>query len=153
MLHCSLSQCTEQDSSNTHCVTQRCTEIYSCNSCQLQVHIISYSFSAFFPQIFFYQCTDYASIKRKKKRKYLEKRQVTLKYILKPLCILQGFLLGTGNSQSKTKDMHQSYFCKGQGQTTLQEKRNKTIFFSNGHLGTGRRKFFRKILAKHIGGT
>lgn len=78
---------------------------------------------------------------------------MTLKYILKPLCILQGFLLGTGNSQSKTKDTHQSYFCKGQGQTTLQEKRNKTIFFSNGHLGTGRRKFFRKILAKHIGGT
>lgn len=92
--------------------------------------------------------------KKKEKNKVAWEKASDFKIHLKASLYTAGLFVKDRQQPEQTqRNMHQSYFCKGQGQKTLQEKRNRTVFFLNGHLRTGRIKFLQKILAKHIGGT
>lgn len=93
-------------------------------------------------------------IYKKKKKKVAWEKASDFNIHLKPSLYTAGFFVKDRQQpEQNQRNMHQSYFCKCQGQKTLQEKRNRTIFFFDGHLCTGRIKFFQKILARHVSGT
>lgn len=92
--------------------------------------------------------------KERKKKKVAWEKASDFKIQLKASLYTAGFFVKDRQQPERNqRNTHQSYFCKGRGQKTLQEKRKRTIFFLNEHLCTGRIKFFQKILARHVGGT
>lgn len=84
--------------------------------------------------------------KKKEKKTVAWEKASDIKIHFKASLYTAGFFAKDRQPEQNQRNTHQSYFRKGQGQKTLQEKRN-------GHLCTGRIKFFQNILARHVGGT
>lgn len=67
--------------------------------------------------------------KKKEKKKIAWEKASDFKIHFKASLYTAGFFAKDRQPEQNQRNPHQSYFCKGQGQKTLQEKRNRIISF------------------------